>query len=245
MRIGLVRMPPAQRAPWHGSGGWPELGEPFPALNDGCFFVNLVGEVDFLAGGKSFAMVPNDVLVINAVVYSYVNPGETDTFFWTLHPRSFDYRNGASAGGEIWEADPAAEEMNGSHPYYGYSEPAPRPDVLDRIRVVRWEDTRRQEIDWQGEWGSHWGAYPMLRNGLHGRIIRVPSGQVSKPQSLERETVYLGLGSTPVEIVHGTEHYPLVATDAFVAPEGDSIQLANAGSADAIVFEVTVTDSLD
>ena len=84
MSVSLMRMPGGQRAPWHGSGGWPETGRPFPDADHNSVYVVVRGEVDFLAGDQVLRARAGDFIPINAVVYAYANPGLEDVLFWCL-----------------------------------------------------------------------------------------------------------------------------------------------------------------
>jgi hypothetical protein len=236
LRGGLVRMPAAQRSPWHGSGGWPEFGEAFPPVGAGSLYFNVEGEVDFDAGGRSFRMAPLDILLINAVVYSYVNPGFSDVFFWTLHPLPVTSGEVDEDSGPPWDGDPDAN-MVGSHPYYA-CEPVPRPDTLDRISVVHWDDYRRGEIEWHGDWGSHWGAYPAVRTGLEGRMLRFPPGQRAQVRQVGSEVLLLGAGPGPVDVLVEESVYSVGSKDSLLIPEGVGFSCVNSGSSDRLLFEV-------
>jgi quercetin dioxygenase-like cupin family protein len=234
VRAGLVRMPPAQRSPWHGSGGWPELGQPFPPVGWGCFFVCISGEVDFYAGGREFQLRENDVLKINAVVYSYANPGESDVWFWTVHP--LDNPPDAEAKGETWEGDPSASGTLGSHPYYD-EEPSHRPGVLDRISLVSWDNYRRLQIAWQGQWGALGGYYPEVSVGLHGRMLRIPAAQAFEIQP-KTETLFLGTGSSPAELKTDFRVRSIELGAAAIVPAGLRVTLANPHGTDSLIYEI-------
>lgn len=234
----LMWMPAGQQSPWHGSGGWPELGQPFPPLGDGSIFLNVEGEVEFLAGGASFEMEPKDVLLVNAVVYSYRNTSLANCLFWTVQPdRHGTGAGGGEDGGAVWEGDPAASAMSGSHPYYD-AEPPPAPDALDRMSIVRWRDYRRDEITWHGEWGSHWGAYPVIEAGVRGRMVRIPAGQRTAPRTAGHDVLFLGVDDGAVEVELGAEPAPVGTRDALLVPAGLPFSCLNPGTRDALVFEV-------
>lgn len=236
----LMWMPPGQRSPWHGSGGWPELGQPFPPLSDGAIFVNVEGQVAFEAGGATFDLEPNDVLVVNAVVYSYYNASLCDSLFWTIQPRRDRPHpaNAATPGGEpVWQGDAHASAMSGSHPYYD-SEPPPASDALERMRALHWADYRRQAIDWHGDWGAHWGAYPLVEAGVRGRMLRVPAGQHTDSISAELDTLLLGIGADAVDVVVGDRHCGLASRDALLVPAGIPFSILNPGLCDALCFEM-------
>jgi hypothetical protein len=236
----LLRMPAGQRSPWHGSAGWPELGAPFPPVGDGCIFFNVEGEVEFFAGGSSFLMKPCDMLLINAVVYSYQNPGFSDVLFWTLQPNrsaTMESISKAPHAGHVWQGDPLATRMIGSHPYYD-SEPSHSLEDLDRISVIHWDDYRRAEIAWHGEWGSHWGTYPLLGAEVQGRMIRVPAGQRVQRNELPHEVLFLGTRYGSLDFHIERSVCPLGIRDALVVPAKQSFKCVNVGSDEALVFEV-------
>src|SRR5258706_15040076 len=67
LRMDYILMPSGQRSPWHGSGGWPRLGDPFPPLGYGFVFPLFEGEVEWSVGGEVFSLKPLDMIVLNVV----------------------------------------------------------------------------------------------------------------------------------------------------------------------------------
>jgi hypothetical protein len=235
----LVRMPPGQRSPWHGSGGWPELGEPFPVPGGGGMFFATQGEIDFYAAGTSFFMKELDILLVNAIRYSYANPGSIDATFWTLHPQHArtDPAPAVASGTEIWTGDRQASQMRGSHPYYD-AEPPHSDDELRRIALVPWDSYRRTAIKWHGGPGSYWGAHPFLRVGIHARMVRVPAQQTSETMQLSHDALFLGTGTNPALFTVEGEMHPLGANDALLVPGHTVLQFANPSSTEILFLEI-------
>jgi hypothetical protein len=237
VRSTLVRTPPAQRSPWHAAGGWPEIDEHFPSLADGRFFLGIEGEVVLSTLDGSFSLGPNDVLIMNAVLYDYANVASDDAYFWTVIskvPMPLD-----DDPGPIWKGDEHAAEMLGGHAYYT-TRPTyePGPNAARRLRYVPWSDYRLQPITWHGDWGSHWGAYPYMEAGVRGRVLRLPTAQVAEPRTSEREILLFGL--TPgadLELVASGARHRLARRDTALVPAGTPFQLANGGGREALVFE--------
>ena len=241
LAVRLFRMPGGQRAPWHGSGGWPEMDEPFPPVGADSIYLAVSGEVDFHAGGREFRMRPFDMLLINAVVYSYFNPGFEDARFWVLNRRGVDWSRQPAAYGESemvrWRGDPSAPLMVGSHPYYD-AEPPPQPDALQRIRLRPWEEYRRSPITWTGEWGSTWGAYPFVDVALKARFLRVPAGQVAHREGAQHDITFIGVTDTPLSVDIDGQNYSVSREDVLMVPPGSDFKLVNPGEGEVLLFEL-------
>ena len=241
MRGVLMRMPPGQRSPWHGASGWPNLGKPFPGIGAGAIYLAVAGEVDFMAGGTAFPMCARDMLIVNAVVYSYANVGFTDALFWTLRNKV----QGLGPGGKtapsarIWDGDDTAEALIGSdQPYYGVNEPSHTSDELDRMTLIRWDEYRRRPIEWHGPWGHTWGAYPSVDADVSGRYLRIPPGQSAELKGASGETFLIGVEQSPLFLRVDGDVQPLALHDAAVIPAGTDYLLVNPERADVVVFEM-------
>lgn len=245
----LFRLPPGQRSPWHGASGWPSLGQPFPGIGAGAIYLAVQGEIDFGAGGAVHRMQARDMVVVNAVVYQYANTASEDALFWTLRNNKVQ---GAGPGGQtppssrIWQGDDSAETLLGNdQPYYGQKEPEHFPEETERLVLIRWHDYRRQPIEWHGDWGHVWGSYPPVEVDVSARFLRVPSGQVTEPQTRPRETLLIGVDNIPVEVAVDTDVMTVGSHDAVLVPRDTAFRLINAESREAIVFEMQASNPSD
>jgi quercetin dioxygenase-like cupin family protein len=237
----LMRMPPAQRSPWHGASGWPKLGEEFPPIGAGAIYLNVQGEVDFSAGGATYSMKPRDMLIVNAVVYSYSNPGSVDALFWTL-------RNGTMQGrgpggdlppsGRVWEGDPSAPDMIRSQPYYRDVEPPHFDDELHRMRLIEWDSYRRGPLEWVGEWGSIWGAYEPVAVDVSARYIRIPPGQASKERRVSHDCMFIGVDEPLTTFTVRDEVIEVGFGDALIIPAKTGFVHANTEQKELVLFEL-------
>jgi hypothetical protein len=238
-RASLMRIVGGQRTQWHGSGGWPEMGEMFPEPSDTSIYLNLVGELDLDTQGAEFRVQPNDILTINAVVYKYANPGFNDGFFWTFmtHGDSkASSRHRTPSTSEPWAGDPKATWMSGSHPYYD-SEPSHLPATPERISLVKWDDLRRKEIAWFGDAGHYWGAYPTVGEGVHVRALRLPAGTVAELDEWADERLLLGSSTGAIEVTANSRTYRLGLRDLLAIPASTAVSCRNHNSDDAMIFE--------
>ena len=241
VRGALFRLPSGQRSPWHGASGWPKIGNKFPGLGAGAIYLAVGGEIDFAAGGAVFPMRPRDMVIVNAVVYRYANVGFEDAFFWTLRNRTEGLGPNAAIppSSRTWEGDPTAKQIVGNdQPYYGNSEPEHFPEELQRMIHVRWDDYRRQPIEWHGEWGRIWGAYPSVDADVSARFLRIPSGQVAEVGAQARDSLLIGVDEPPIAVLVDGQQMSLGPNDAILVPKDVRFQLINPNLREAVVFQV-------
>lgn len=236
----LVRMPGGQRSPWHGSGGWPELGEPFAPLGEGGIFFGMTGTVAFDTLGRTFLLRPRDMLLVNAAVYSYFNAGTKDAFFWVLRGRGERHPvalNAPASEADLWQGDPLAARMVGSHPYYD-SEPLHVRDILPdadaRVSLAAWSNYKRSPIEWSGAWGSTVGRYPHVEVGFSAQMLRWLPGQSCEPQVAATDTMLFGVRGKSLRVAIDGASHKLRRYDAITLVSGATYRYTNLGSGAAL-----------
>lgn len=238
LRANLLRVPGGQRAPWHGSGGWPEFGEAFPPVDRGMIYFLTMGEVDFDGYDTNLRMKEHDFLKISATIYSYTNSELDEARFWCLGvwPDRAD-----GMGERVWSGDEHADTMMGSHPYY-LEEPKHLsemiPDARERMSIVRWDDYKRSKIEWHGSWGSNWGAYPFVEAGVRARVLRIPPAQIARRPSMPHDALFIGIDGGSLQLSVRDTVCDLSPYDVLAVPSTEDIVMVNMDKREVLVLEV-------